>query len=67
MFIRQFLENLHVLALLDVLGADVGDEGTDTINVVGDDHAANSFDKDHAQSFLVADWTEASETDCKHN
>lgn len=65
--VGQLLEDLHVLGLLDVLRADVGDQRAHAVDVVREDDAANRLHEDHAQGFLVVDDHDVSEADGQHD
>lgn len=66
-FICKFLKDLQILALLYVLRANVGDQRTNTVDVVSEDDAADGLDEDHTQCFLIANWNHISESNGKHN
>jgi hypothetical protein len=63
----QFLEYLGPLALLCVLAADVLDEGSDAVDVVGEDEAAEGLDEDEAEGFLVVGSDDIAEADGEHH
>ena len=65
--INELLEDLQALALFNILGANVGNERADAVDVVRKHDAAYGFDEDHAQCFLVANWSHVSEPDGQHD
>lgn len=65
-FVSQLLEDLQVLALLDVPRPYLGDEGSHTADVVGEHHAACGHDKHHAKCLLVASRHEIPKAYCQH-
>lgn len=61
------LECLVILALLDVLGADVADQHANGVDVVGQAHDAEDLDDDHAESLLVVGCYDVTETYGQHD
>ena len=62
----QFLENFEVFALFDVLRPNVGDQISDTIDVVGEHKAANHLDKDQTDRLLIGRGIDISEPHSQH-
>ena len=65
--VGQLLERLRVLELLDVLRADVADEGADRVDVVGEAHHAHDLDEDQAERLLVVRGRDVSEANGQHD
>lgn len=63
----QFLEHFEVSVLLFVLHSDVVYEGAHTVNVIGEDHAADGLHEDHNQRLLIAARSDVSEADGQHD
>ena len=54
-------------AFFEILGADVGDEGADEVDVVGKHHAADGLDEDETEGLLVAGGGDVAEADGEHD
>lgn len=65
--IYQLLKDLHVFALHNILGADVGDQRSDAVDVIGQHHAADSLDEDHTKRLLIAHWHHIPKPNREHN
>jgi hypothetical protein len=64
--VSQLLEGFEVLAFLKVLSADVTDECSNPIDVVGQTNNTDYFNEDEAHCFIVSCCVDVPEAHCQH-
>ena len=62
--VGQDLEGLDVLVLFNILGLDVADQVSHTVDVVSKCQATKSFNDNNANGLLVVAWSNVSEAHC---
>ncbi len=65
--IGQNFKSFDVLVLLNILGLDIADEISYTVDIVSKGQTTESFYNDDANSFFVISRSDISKAHCQHN